>query len=794
MKNNRALELIGDLCRGLVTAHAKGMIHRDIKPENVLLDETDKTGRPVVKLTDFGLARHVDQSESMKLTQTGALLGTPYYMSPEQFTGAHEISPATDVYAIGATFFELLTGKRPFNAADPIQLASAHCFETPPDVRKFCPTISDASADLVRRMLAKHPGQRPPDASSVLEEIIRLQSGDSSQFVVHPVLPEHDEAKLFRADFEYDMTSSPAALWPGVSNTDRFNQAAGLPSITYESMTDSDGRIRKFGQFRLGGVAVKWEEHPFEWIEGQRFSVLREFAAGPFAWFMNTVELIPLPNGGTHVKHHVKIQPRGLVGRMLAKMEVSIKGKRHLDRIYRRIDNTVAGRISVSQVTDAFQEPPSLKRVQRQRLEQRLDQLAATGVGHEILDTFRDLLTNAAGQEVARIRPYALARRFGLSEQDVVEACLRAVPAGLFTLHWDIVCPTCRLAADVKSTLREIEQHANCSACQIKFDIEFGSSLELIFRPHSEIRSSDAKSYCAGGPGNFSHVVAQVRLEPSERLMMPLSLKSGSYIVRGPSLPYAVPIEVDSETGLRHGQVRCLPGTNRTPVTTLRAGHQNLALENFFPGEQVIRIERTLRRSDALTAAQVTTLPLFCELFPEQTLSQGLLVEMATSNFVLIQLANLDQVFRELGDGGAYTLLQDFQRIAERRIHQRGGAVVDYSTGVLVASFSEPNVALEAVRELPGVLTAERSSWNWLLSGVCHRGSALVTGDRNEVKYFGQTINRLRQLAPQAPPGQLLLTRAIWSDPGVMAAFAQQLQPCADGMESADESIHQISL
>jgi serine/threonine protein kinase len=74
-----SLEIVGDLCKALVTAHAKTLVHRDIKPENILLDMELDADHPVVKLTDFGLARHVDQSESLKLTQTGALLGTPYY-------------------------------------------------------------------------------------------------------------------------------------------------------------------------------------------------------------------------------------------------------------------------------------------------------------------------------------------------------------------------------------------------------------------------------------------------------------------------------------------------------------------------------------------------------------------------------------------------------------------------------------------------------------------------------------------------------------------------------------------
>ena len=76
-------------------------------------------------------------------------------------------------------------------------------------------------------MLAKHPGQRPPDASAVLEEIVRLQSGDSSQFVIHPVLPAHEAAKIFQADYEWELESNSAALWPLVIEIVDRNCARG---------------------------------------------------------------------------------------------------------------------------------------------------------------------------------------------------------------------------------------------------------------------------------------------------------------------------------------------------------------------------------------------------------------------------------------------------------------------------------------------------------------------------------------------------------------------------------------
>lgn len=787
-----ALQITADLCRALVTAHAKGMIHRDIKPENILLDESDGSLQPVLKLTDFGLARHIDQSESMKLTQTGALLGTPYYMSPEQFTGIYDISPATDVYAIGATFYELLTGQRPFTGTDAIQLATAHCFDDPVDVRKFSPLISDATAALVKRMLAKHPGQRPQDASIVLEEVLRIQTGDSSQFVAHPTLPDHASESVVEANFEWNLEASPEALWPYISNTDRFNRAAGLQPVTYEVVAGIDGRAHKMAQIKLVGMKIQWEEHPFEWIEGQQFSVLREFPMGPFVWFLNNVQLIRRPDGGTTLKHQCKIEPRGFVGRLVTKMELGKKSERKFEAIYRRIDRMLRKSDVTSRVSDAFREPAGMKRIQRQRLEQRLDQLAAANVSPSLIELFRDLTLNASDQDLARIRPIAIARQLGMPENDVVDAFLRGVSSGLWTLHWDIICPTCRLATDTKSTLRQIEQHGNCAACQSRFDVEFGRSIELIFRAHPEVRRSDAKTYCAGGPGNFPHVVSQARLKPGERLMLPLMLDSGSYVVRGMNLPYAVPMNVDSKAVLRHGQVKLVPGTNRSPVVALRAGHQNLVVENDFPCEQVIRIERNLNRSDALTAAQVATMPLFRSLFPDQTLSPGQLVEIATANFLAIRLDGFDELFLELGDAGTHALMQDFWRIIERQTLEQGGAVVSRAAEVMMFSFADPVTAIEAFHRFEARLQAEKPDRKWSISGGVHRGPALMTGDRQEVTYFGATINRTMQLARHAETRRLLMTHEIWADPGVAASYGKLMRPFQLVSLAGDEVIKSL--
>ncbi len=350
----------------------------------------------------------------MEVTRAGGIVGTPNYMAPEQFAGSNKISPATDVYAIGVTLFEMLTGRPPFQSSDLTELINLHCQEAPPSLRKLNPNVSDATCEIVMRALAKDPQDRYADAGQFLRDIECLLRGEATNISVHPETPSHVAGEIFEEVFQWHLKSAAADLWPAVSNTERINCAVGVPSVVYDTKRDDHGRLRKYGTFRMAGLQIGWEEHPFEWVEGQRLGILREFHQGPFVWFLSIVELVPEPGGGTLLRHTVRIKPRGLVGRLVAALEVTVKGKRNLDRVYRRIDDSVSGELGSAPTLDPFCEPKELSNTKRERLEERLDRLASRGIDHDVLESLGTFLREAPSQELARIRPLALARNFGV--------------------------------------------------------------------------------------------------------------------------------------------------------------------------------------------------------------------------------------------------------------------------------------------------------------------------------------------------------------------------------------------
>ena len=167
-----AARVLETLSRTMHAAHLKKIIHRDLKPANVLLT---REGAP--KITDFGLAKRLDSAEG--LTASGAIMGTPAYMAPEQARGQiREIGPRTDVYALGAILYELLTGRAPFRGATSIELLQQVADVAPQKPRSFSSNVDPALEAICLKCLEKNPDDRYPSAELLAADLAAFLRGD----------------------------------------------------------------------------------------------------------------------------------------------------------------------------------------------------------------------------------------------------------------------------------------------------------------------------------------------------------------------------------------------------------------------------------------------------------------------------------------------------------------------------------------------------------------------------------------------------------------------------------------
>src|ERR671935_882174 len=173
---DRAIDIVIQVLRAERFAHKRGIVHRDIKPHNVIVDDEGNA-----KVTDFGIAR----AGASDMTETGSILGTAQYLSPEQAQG-HAVSASSDLYAIGIVLYEMLTGRVPFDAESAVSIALKHVSEAPPPMAVLNPDVPAELEQVVMWALNKNPVDRPANADQFITALEQAREGIATPAMVNP--------------------------------------------------------------------------------------------------------------------------------------------------------------------------------------------------------------------------------------------------------------------------------------------------------------------------------------------------------------------------------------------------------------------------------------------------------------------------------------------------------------------------------------------------------------------------------------------------------------------------------
>ncbi|MFO0739694.1 MAG: serine/threonine-protein kinase [Labilithrix sp.] len=195
LEEKAAMEYVAQACEALGEAHAAGIIHRDLKPENIFITKER------VKVLDFGISKA--SYEEKRLTATADLMGTPCFMSPEQFKSAKEVTPRSDVWALGAILYRVLTGGLPFEGKDYVELCSRIMTQAPFPIEHRRPNLSPAVCAIIRRCLEKDPMERYANA---------FELKDALRAALHVHKANHRLAMA--ATLPFDQMTAPVKLPP----------------------------------------------------------------------------------------------------------------------------------------------------------------------------------------------------------------------------------------------------------------------------------------------------------------------------------------------------------------------------------------------------------------------------------------------------------------------------------------------------------------------------------------------------------------------------------------------------
>lgn len=570
----------------------------------------------------------------------------------------------------------------------------------------------------------------------------------------------------FHYRWEYELQSGPEALWPFIADTNRFNHDTGLPTITQLPVDDAPSSVpRRRLRLTRFGMPVEWEEEPFEWIRPFRFGVMRRFRTGPVETMRVAAELTPQTAGGTWLVYEVWAQPKSRLGRVAIPLQLGLISAREFGAAFRRYDEMAAR----GQPSFNAQTSPRFATSGHARLALIQEKLITQGASPKLVVQLAETIKQADDLTLARLRPYVLADFWQESRREVLELCLWATRFGLLDLRWDLLCPLCRGASNTSASLAEIDPNVHCESCHIDFTVNFDRSVELTFRPNAAIRSIEAREFCVGGPQVTPHIVAQQMLAPSnERTINPV-LEAGRYRLRTSKQAGALYLLADI-----NGATDAIftLAENAWPNDELRVSTTpTLHFINETADEQLFILERMAWSDQAATAAEVTALQVFRDLFANEALRPQQQISVGQMTILFTDLCGSTRLYREIGDAPAFGAVMNHFDILRQVIAEEEGALVKTLGDAVMAVFRRPASALRAILRAQQQLAAPADPQTrplQLKAGI-HSGPCIAVTLNERLDYFGSNVNIAARLEPLSTGRDVIISDAVRNDPRVAA-------------------------
>lgn len=573
--------------------------------------------------------------------------------------------------------------------------------------------------------------------------------------------------KEYYYKWEWDLQSSPEALWHLVSDTNRFNRDTGLPPM---QLLGIKNRVKSV-KFKIPFIHIEWEEEPFEWTYPNHFGILRRYKTGPLLEMRVDCRLERREPSGTRLVYQVWATSRNLLGDIAIPLGIGIFSAKQFGNAFRMYDRIASG----PEPELFLANGQNLSSSGLARFRSLSSQLLAEGTDAVTLNKLNDFLQRADDISIQRMRPYALADVWKLSRRTVLETFLRATRAGMLDMYWDLLCPECRGVTEDHGKLGDLSGRSHCNTCQIDFSVNFDQNVEVIFRPNASIRTVDAQiEFCVGSPQRQPHVVFSLLVPPREQLPISTVLTDGRYRLSATSLEGSQVLSATSNGSERMDFHADHLGWNRDFLAIGLT--PNIRLFNDLDFTQTFKLERLTWSDQAATAADVTTLQVFRDLFSSEVLRAGEEISVGSMTLMFTDLRNSTKLYRDIGDAPAYGKVREHFEVLEQAVAKEGGAVVKTMGDAVMAAFRTPVSGLRAIWNVQKELTARGVPPLSIKIGL-HHGPCIVVNLNDRLDYFGSTVNIAARLPNFSSGGEAIFSESIRNDPEVTQYLERNAMP-----------------
>jgi class 3 adenylate cyclase len=579
-------------------------------------------------------------------------------------------------------------------------------------------------------------------------------------------------ARDFHFSWQWDLQSSPEAIWPFAADTNRFNRDTGQPEI--EMLDNVQGT--KHLRMKLPIIRVEWEEEPFEWTYPYSFGVLRTYSAGPIDEMRVQVDFNPRPEGGTRILYQTWIKSNHILAALAIPFVIGVIAKKRFEKALRSYDR-IPGRTGNADLVLDVSRQRGLSPRGRARFKSLSEAVIRQGADANLVARLEEFLDHADELSVQRIRPYALADHWEVNRRAVLEMFLRATRAGIFDMSWDLLCPSCRGITEGHTNLGDVRGQSHCSTCQIDFTVNFDHNIEVVFRPNPSVRPVEFEAaFCVGSPQLQPHVVMAQTLSALRSLPVHVGLEPGRYTLRASNVPGSISLFADADgsaqADLRVTQYGWPPEQQHVSL------FPTLNLINATDADQAFQLERTAWSDQASTAADVTALQVFRDLFATEVVRPGEEISIGSVTLMFTDLRDSTRLYRNIGDASAFGRVREHFAILEQAVASEGGAIIKTMGDSVMATFQNPVAALRAVWNAQTKITQRGEPMLWLKVGL-HKGPCIVVNLNDRLDYFGSTVNIAARLPGFSQGGELILSEAIHDDPEVQGLLAQTIKPAS---------------